>query len=92
MVTMKFNVMETATCHIACTYKDVHNCQLLDVQHAFKAKKDDYSHSNFTKFPIKNNSNKKKQSRVGENMDLKIVHHVKFMINSSQKEAHTAHQ
>jgi hypothetical protein len=25
-------------------------------------------------------------------MDLKIVHHVKFMINSSQKEANTAHQ
>lgn len=84
--------MKTATCHIACTDKDVHNCQLLDVKQAFKAKEDDYSHSNFTKFPIKNNSNEKKQSRVGENMDLKIVHHAKFMINSSQKEAHTAHQ
>jgi hypothetical protein len=84
--------MKTATCHIACTYKDVHNCQLFDVNQAFKAKEHDYSHSKFTKSPIKNNSKEKKQSRVGENMDLKIVHHVKFMINSSQKEAHTAHQ
>jgi hypothetical protein len=84
--------MKTATCHIACTYKDVHNCQLLDIKQAFKDKEDDYSHSNFTKFPIKNYSKEKKQSRVGENMDLMVVHHVKFMINSSQKEAHTAQQ
>jgi hypothetical protein len=84
--------MKTATCHIARTYMDVHNCQLLDVKQVFKAKEDDNSHSNFTKFPIKNNSKEKKQSRVGENMDLKIVHHVKFMINISQKKAHTAHQ